>query len=219
MSSAPLGPVLGGLLLRGLLLGGLLLGGLVGFVLPAAAVQTDAYGIAPAPGSLQSGGDHLQAVTRPGAAVHDQLLVWNRTGAPLTLDLSVEPAHLAPGDVPALGGATAPTRWVHLDQPVVQLGPHADQIVSLTITVPRILPHLPAQAAVVATPETSTPGHVAVLIRLAVLISMDAAPSAPSRAPLGTVGWVGLAVLAAVALTVAAVRVTSRRGRSPNRSD
>ncbi|MHB1854498.1 MAG: hypothetical protein ACYCS2_05520 [Acidimicrobiales bacterium] len=193
---------------------------MVGWAGAAGAVQTDTYGIAPAPGSLQSGGDHLQALTQPGVAVHDRLLVWNRTAGPLTLDLSVEPAHLAPGDVPALGGPVAPTRWVHLDQPVVQLGPHADQLVSLTITVPRILPHLPAQAAVVATPAASAPGRVAVLIRLAVLISMDAAPSAPARAPLGTVGWVALAVLAAVAVTAAVVRLASRRrpGPAPSRS-
>ena len=180
---------------------------------PAGAVQSSTFGISPAPGTPQTGGDRLAATGRPGVPVTGQLLVWNRTASALVLDLSVEPAHLGPKGVPALGGLSAPTRWVHLGQPQVTLGPHATKLIPVTVALPRVLPPLPAQAAVVATPETGAKGGVSILVRLAVLISMNAARNAPSRAPVGTIGWVALSVLVVAALVAAAVLWRRRRPR------
>jgi hypothetical protein len=188
------------LLLRGAGLLGVILAGLVLFSGAASAVQTETFGISPAPGAAQSGGNHLEATTKPGAPVTENLLVWNRTSARLTLDLTVQPAHLGAKDVPALGGPVAPTRWIHLSHSALTLAPHASQLVPVTITVPRVLPHLPAQAAVVATPQQQSSARVSVLIRLAVLVSMDAAKNAPSRAPVGLIGWTALALVLAAAL-------------------
>lgn len=185
-------------------------------VAPAGAVQSDTFGISPAPGSPQSGGDHLEASARPGRSVDDQLLVWNRTAAALTLRLSVEPAHLGPRGVPSLGGPIAPTRWIHLGYTSVALPAHGTKLIPVTVAVPRVLPHLPAQAAVVATPVQTLTGRVSVVLQLAVLVSMNAAPGAASRAPLGTIGWVALALVLAAGLTWALldVRQRSRRRRS-----
>jgi hypothetical protein len=189
----------------------------VGLLPPAAAraVQTDSFGISPAPGSPQTGGDHLLATGRPGVPVTEQLLVWNRTASSLVLDLGVEPAHLGLHDVPALGGQSAPTRWVHLGRGQVDLGPHAAQLVPVTITLPRVLPHLPAQTAVVATPHTATKGGVSILIRLAVLISIRGAKDSPERAPLGAIGWAALAVVLSIAAVSAAVVARRRRAPAP----
>ena len=178
---------------------------------PARAVQTTTYGITPAPGTNQSGGNHLQATAGPGQSVHDQLLVYNRTTGPLTIDLSVVPAHLGPHDIPALGGSEEATHWVHLDQTVVNLGPSAKQLVGVTITLPRVLPHLPAQAAVLANPVSSTPGQVSVVIQLAVLISMNASTGAPGRAPIGTIGSVAIGVLGTAAVAGLVVGLVMRR--------
>lgn len=178
-------------------------------VAPAAAVQTSTFGISAGP--ARGGGSHLRASGRPGSPVDEQILVWNRTSRPLTLSLSVAPAHLIQGDVPALGGEEAPTRWVHLGQDVVTLGPHVAQEVGVSVVLPRILPHLPATAAILARPVATSAAAVSVVVQLGVLVTMSAAAHAPRRAPLGLLGWTAAGMLAAAVLSLAAARLHAVR--------
>src|SRR5581483_10967692 len=86
----------------------------------------------------------------------------------------------------------------HLDQTEVTLPPFGKQNVGVTIELPRVLPKLPAQAAVVAEPVAAGGSAPTVVLRLAVMVSIDGAAGAPGRAPMATVGWVAVGVLSLV---------------------
>ncbi|HZT66159.1 MAG TPA: hypothetical protein VFA11_10260 [Acidimicrobiales bacterium] len=203
------------LVLRLAVAAGISLAGIVAAAMPAAAVQTATFGIAPAKDAPQQAGQ-LAASVRPGQPTGDDVTVWNRTAHELTLDLSVVAAHLGPDGHPVLGGDPRPATWVHLGQSVVTLAPHGQQTIAVNVVTPRRLPHLPASAAIIATPEHASAAPVSVVVRLGVMVSITAAGGAPLRAPLGMIGWVALGLLLAAGLGAAIRGVTRRaaRGRS-----
>lgn len=112
--------------------GGLALGA---FAPAAHAAETATWGIVAAPGS--SGFRSSLSHAADGGTVHDAVLVWNRTGTPLTVDLSVMGATYRGGAYQFSGPHSGLAAGVSLAASQIRLGPHQEARVPVTIHEPR----------------------------------------------------------------------------------
>ena len=178
---------------------------------PAGAVETAQFGLVPGPPGPPS--RHLVEQVRPGHATSDALLLFNKTAAPLTLTLAVLPASVAANGAPQVGGSDQAVGWIELDRREVRLPGGAAVPVRFKVHAPRQLPAGKLTVAISAVP-TAIPGqNVAVLNRLALLVTIEGKPGASLSASLGVIAWVAVGLLVLVALAVA-WRAARRRKRS-----
>jgi hypothetical protein len=89
--------------------------------------------------------------------------------------------------------------WVRLSQPVVDLAPHAEQVVSFSVHAPRELPPGTSTAALVAEPVLPVGQQpVSVVQRVAVMAYFAAPAGSSLSAALGWLAWVAVGALALV---------------------
>jgi hypothetical protein len=174
---------------------------------PAQAVQTTTWGIIAAP----SGNGYRSTLSHAadGSTVHDAVIVFNRTGQPITVHLSVLGATFINGayQYTNTGGGLA-TRTA-LAAGTVTIGAHQQARVPVTIRMPRGT-KVTTLAAIAAEAAPIQAGALVVQQRLVVLIK-----ATPSNYVLPVVGrhlglWVTSAV---VALALAALLIERERRR------
>jgi hypothetical protein len=162
----------------------------------AGAVETTQFGLLPGPGGPPS--RHMVVQVRPGHATADSVLVFNKTAKPLALTLAVLPASVDAGGAPEVGGDATAVGWVDLSQTHVTVPAGGSVPVRFTVHAPRQLPKDKLTMAIAAEP-TAVPGQtVAVLNRLALLVTIEGKPGAALSAPLGAIAWVAAALVVAV---------------------
>lgn len=186
-----------------------------GALLPGAAagaVQTTTWGMVAAP----DGNRYRPVISHPadGSTVHDAVVVFNRSAAPLTVSLSVLGASYAAGTYQfgaPRGGLAA---RVSLAASEVSLGPHQAARVPVTIRSPREA-RSRELAAVAAEATPVQDGALEVQQRLVVLLE-----ATPAGAPLPLVGrdldlWGAGAAAALVGAAALAERERRHRRRCP----
>lgn len=176
---------------------------------PAGAVQTTTWGIMAAP----VGNSSRATIDHPanGSVVQDAVLVYNRTGSPLTVDLSVIGASYANGSYQfssvrtgVLADATS------LPVQSVRLGPHQEARVPVTIHMPRGL-KTTDYAAIAAESSPVNDGALVVQQRLVVLIK--ATPSSYVVPLIGHEPWLWGSIALVVLLAVCAMALREMRRR------
>lgn len=195
---------------------GVVLAGIAGVVLagaflaaPALAVQTDTFGLA------ATGGRAALIEPGDGTTHRDAVVVTNRTGAPLAVTLDVVGVtRAADGSYRYGAPGSGLAARVSVDARDLQLGPHDQRVVAVTVTTPR-LPGVAEYAAITAEAGTVGTGTLAVRPRLAVFVEVPAAPAGAvprarpgrDRGPLAALAG----ALAAAVLTVLAALAARRR--------
>lgn len=180
------------------------------FGAPAQAVQTQTWGITAASGS--TGLTH----SADGSTVREAVLVYNRTAAPITINLSVLATNYQNGVyqfAKPTSGLAADTK---LGTSSVHLGPHQQVQVPITIKLPRNI-KAPMLAGIGA--EAAPINHGALSIRERLVVLVKATPSSHSvpihlSAP-NVAGW-GAAAAVLLAVVVAYMARQKRRStRAP----
>ena len=184
-------------------------------VLPAYGVQTTTFG-------LTAAGGRTKIVHEAQAApIHDGIVVYNRTGKPITVALDVVGVTRKSDGSYSLGASgTGLAARVRLDTRSLRLPGKARQNVGVTIDAPEDL-KAPVYAAVtgVANPGQST--GVAVTERLAVLVGVtprtdvSATSHTAGATHKRTVAVVVASVLLLALLAILIAAVTLRRRRRP----
>lgn len=177
---------------------------------PAGAVQTTTWGIMAAP----SGGSSRAVIGHPanGGVVQDAVLVYNRTGSPITVNLSVVGASYSGGSyhfATARSGLLANATSVAVQS--VRLGPHQQARVPVTIHMPRGL-KTNAYAAIAAESAPVSDGSLVVQQRLVVMIK--ATPSSYVLPLIGHQPWLWGSIALIVLLGVCALAGLEIRRRS-----
>jgi hypothetical protein len=184
------------------------------FALPASAIETATFGLTAA-GAKESA-SALHTAIPSGTESQIEVDVWNRTAAPLTLDLRAVPAVVDTAGSASLGGNDGAAQWASFPQ-----GSHRPTIaaksrtrVALSIAVPKNARHGRHTFAVLAEPVLG-PGEAppAVLQRLAVMayVQVDGPAHGSTAATAASVGAV--AVLGAGALAAAAAMLARQLRR------
>jgi hypothetical protein len=187
-------------------------GALIAPSAPAGAVQTTTWGIMAAP----SGGKSRAIIDHAanGGVVQDAVVVYNRTGAPITVDLSVIGASYSNGSYQFASSRSGPLAGAtSLPVASVRLGPHQQARVPVTIHMPRGL-KAPAFAAIAAESAAVNEGALVVQQRLVVLIK-----ASPSSYVLPLVGhepwlWGSIALIVLLGVCALAARELRRRRQS-----
>ena len=184
-----------------------LTGALLAFIgggAPAGAIETTSFGLDVAK-PTPDGRLHLEL--RAGTSTSGQVKVWNKTDAPLTLQLSVAPAQVADDGTVSLGGDDDVVDWVDLETDRVELAAGQERLVEVEVDAPRKLDDEIRAVAIQVEPAASPGGEQpAVIQRLALTTYLE--PDEDSLiASLGPYPWIALAVL----LLVVAAVVRSRR--------
>jgi hypothetical protein len=179
---------------------------------PAGAIETTSFGLDVAE-PTDDGRLHLEL--RAGETTTGQVKVWNKTEAPLVLQLSVAPARIAEDGTVSLGGDDAAVGWVDLEPARVELPAGGERVVEVKVEAPRKLTGDVRAVAIQAEPAAADPAagggeQPAVIQRLALTTYLE--PDEDSLiASLGPYPWIALAILVAVV----AATVRSRRKRTP----
>lgn len=195
-SGAALRAVAGALAMAGLVGAGALVG-------PAAAIETAGFGLDVAQ-PTEDGRLHVPAAA--GATSTGAIRVWNKTAAPLTLELRIASARVEADGRASPGGDDPAVGWVSVDPATVELGPSAEATVAVEVRPPRRLGGEAHTVAVVAHPVPASGGdQPAVIQRLALTVFLE--PDGPSFVEsLGPWPWVALVLLLAVAALAALTR-------------
>ncbi|HEV7888618.1 MAG TPA: hypothetical protein VGO92_13755 [Acidimicrobiales bacterium] len=164
---------------------------------PADAIETASFGLGPSGDGRRTA---LHEQVRPGKHVDDGVRLWNKTGEPVTVSLTVQGASIAPDGTVSLGGNGGAAKWVHLGRSSVTLAAHASTVVPVKVSAPRTLPAGTTTAAVVAEPVLPGAKDAAVVQRVALMVYVGAPAGAPLTARLGRVVWTAAGLLALVLL-------------------
>lgn len=173
---------------------------------PAAGIETATFGLDSA------SGERLEIPIRAGERTTARAVVWNKTDAPISLELRVAVASVDASGTASLGeGDVEVASWVSLQEREVDLGPQERQEVGLSVEPPSELSAETKTFALVAqaaAPQAGAPP--AVLQRLALVGYLEPDPNALSvrSIPMWLVVVAAVVLLAVVA---AAVRVRRRR--------
>lgn len=138
----------------------------VGLALPAAAVQTDTFG-------LVAAGQRTLLVAHPtGSAYRDSVFVYNRKATPVTVQLAVVSATRGHDGVFSYGGpGRGLAARVHLAATTVRLAPNATQQIAVTVDTPRRATQT-EYAAITAQAAPTQLGQLAVVARLALFVQL-----------------------------------------------
>jgi hypothetical protein len=176
---------------------------------PAGAIETTSFGLDVAE-PTDDGRLHLEL--RAGETTTGAVKVWNKTDAPIALQLTVVAAQIAEDGTVSLGGDDAAVGWVDLEPARVELPAGGERLVAVEVKAPRKLSGEVRAVAIQAEPAAD-PGageQPAVIQRLALTTYLE--PDEDSLiASLGPYPWIALAILVAVV----AATVRSRRKRTP----
>jgi hypothetical protein len=171
--------------------------GVLAFGGTATAIQTTTWGIQPAPhaGGLRAGLNYPSN----GQTVHDAVIVYNRTASAEVIDLSVMTAAHVNGTYQYASKLTGLAAGVTLAGHQIDLGPHQQATVPVTVKLPR-RSKVTALAAISA--ESAPVKQGSLLIQQQLVILVKATPStgpAPVVANLTVWGPIAGALLAVVA--------------------
>lgn len=180
---------------------------------PAAdAAQTSTWGIVAAPNA--SGFRSYITDPADGATIHDAVIVFNRTGQPITVNLNILGASYRGGAYQFSNPATGLAAGVALAAPAVTLGPHQQARVPVTIHEPRgVKSTLLAGVAAEAAPVQD--GALSIQQRLVVLVAATPTHRLLPVAPPEVAGW-GAAAAVILGLVMVGAVVQRRRGSSRN---
>ena len=189
-----------------------LMGVLLAFVsrsTPIGAIETATFGLDVVERSDDS---RLHVPVRAGETTTGRLRVWNKSQAPLTLQVGVVPAQVDEAGTVSLGGDGEGVGWVSVDPDRVELAPAAEQVVTVRVEAPRKISGHDLVVAVQVEPAiVEGAAQPAVVERLALTTYLE--PDEDSLiASLGLFPWIALAVLLVVA--TALVRSALRRRRA-----
>jgi hypothetical protein len=174
---------------------------------PVGAIETESFGLDVAR-PTQDGRLHI--VLAAGKTTTGQVKVWNKTQAPLILELRIVGAQIDGSGRVALGGDGKGVDWVELDPDRVELDAGQERTVDVRVQAPRKLDDEVLAVAVQVEPAVGGEGAPAVVQRLALTTYLE--PDGGSLiASLGPFPWIALAVLLVVA--TAMVRAAARRRR------
>ena len=176
---------------------------------PAQAIETKTFGMEPNPSDTRTS---YRIEVRPGATTTEELRVWNKTDAALTLELSAISASVDAAGKVALGGASGVGSWFSFDPEQVQLAPKASEVVRFSVSPPRSLDGSDVAAAVTVEPVATEGGGVAVVQRLATMVYIDTIAGTAS----GGIDWKipALIVLSVVSIAGAVAAWTRPRDRT-----
>ena len=171
------------------------------------AIETATYGLDVADDSEDG---RLHITVKAGEATSGRARVWNKSDAPLALQLQVVPARADDAGNVSLGGDGEGVAWVELEPDRVELAAGAERVVEVRVRAPRKLDAATRIVAVQVEPAASGTGtQPAVVQRLALTTYLE--PDEDSLiASLGALPWVALGLLLVV---VGAVVRTGRRRR------
>jgi hypothetical protein len=194
--------------LRARLLAGSLLAssGVLLFGAPAQAVQTQTWGITAAAGSTGL------AHSADGSTVHEAVLVYNRTAAPLTVNLYVLATNHRNGVYQFSKPTTGLAADTKLGTSSVHLGPHQQVQVPVTVHLPR---HIKTAMLAGIGAEAAPINHGELSIREQLVVLVKATPTSHSvpiqlSAP-NVAGW---GAAAAVLLSVVVAFMARQKRRS-----
>lgn len=181
------------------------------FSAPAGAVQTTTWGIVAAP---TGSGGYRPSISHAadGSTVHDAVLVFNRTGQPITIRLSVLGASYANGAYQFGSAASGLASHTSLAATTVKLGPHEQARVPVTIVMPRGA-KTTTLAAIAAEGAPVADGALSIQQRLVVFVK-----ATPSTHVIPVVGHHPFLWGTLGALLLIAVIVFFERERRRNRS-
>lgn len=172
----------------------------------AAAIETTSFGID------HAGDGRLAIPIRAGSRTTARAEVWNKTDAPVTLELRVVPAEVDEGGAPKLGaGDSEAASWVKLRQTTVELAAQERREVVLAVEPPDRLSKETKTFAVLAQLAAEPGGAPAVLQRLALIGYLEPDPAALEVRSIPM--WlIVVAALVLIAVVVVAIRrVTATR--------
>lgn len=188
-------------------------------VLPASgasAVETELYGVAPAP--PPNGGPRpstLRVSAHGGETVTGGLQLWSRSDTSLALHLRVAGATPTPGGRFEIGAPTGAAEWVELGEDRVVLDPDETVVVPFTVHAPGDLDttveeHL---AALVVEPDLESGDGISVLPRVSTVVHIEplAGPPPGSGTPTGI--WPARGLALALLAGAAGALLTARRSR------
>lgn len=175
---------------------------------PIGAIETATFGLDVVERSDDS---RLHVPVRAGETTTGQLRVWNKSQAPLTLQVRVVPAQMDDAGTVSLGGDGEGVAWVSVDPDRVELAPSAERVVTVRVEAPRKIAGDDLVVAVQVEPASvEGAAQPAVVERLALTTYLE--PDEDSLiASLGPFPWIAVAVLLVVA--TALVRSALRRRR------
>lgn len=174
-----------------------------GAAAPAGSIETESYGIDVAEPTADG---RLHIPLRLDRTSSKAMRVWNKTDAPLTLNLTVVGAELADDGGVSIGGDGRAAEWASVEPARIDLGPQASAQVTVSARGEGELPADEQVVAVLATPVVAA--NQAVVQRLALTAFLE--PSGPSFVEsLGVWPWVAGGLL----LVVAGLAVWTRRRR------
>lgn len=176
---------------------------------PAGAIQTTTWGLEPGPAS----GGPRPSLSYPsnGQTVHDSVIVYNRTGQPQTVTLSVLGATRADGTYQYTIARRGLAGGVSLSAGHIVLPPHEQARVPLTVKLPRHS-KVTTLAAIAAEGAPVKQGSLLVQQRLVLLVEATPSTSAPLVPDIGLWGPVAGALVAVVGGL--ALREVRRRRRT-----
>lgn len=174
---------------------------------PAGAIETATFGIDVATPTPDG---RLHIPITAGSSNRAELRVFNKSDAPLALQLSVAPAIVDETGSSSVGGDDEAAGWAAVEPSRVDLGPGEERRVAVVVAAPDRLSGEIHTIAVVAEPAAGAE-RPAVLQRLAVTVFLE--PDGPSFVErLGWWPWLGGLLLAAVIAATAARRNRFRPG-------
>lgn len=174
--------------------------------LHAAAIETTSFGID------RAGGGRLEIPVRAGERTTTRAEVWNKTDAPVTLELRVVAAQVDEGGAPKLGaGDSEAASWVRLRQTSVELAAQERQEVVIAVEPPNRLSAETKTFAVLAQLASEPGAPPAVLQRLALIGYLEPDPDALEVRSI-PVWLIVVAALVLIAVVIGIRRVTASRG-------
>ena len=175
--------------------------------LHAAAIETTSFGID------HTGDGRLEIPIRAGERTTARAEVWNKTDAPVTLELRVVPAEVDDGGAPKLGaGDSEAASWVKLRQTSVELAAQERREVVIAVEPPDHLSEETKTFAVLAQIAPEPGAAPAVLQRLALIGYLEPDPDALSVRSIPVWLIVVAALILVVVVVIAVRRVTASRG-------
>ena len=184
-------------------------GGLLLAAAPAGAVQTTTWGLVAAP----EGQGYRTSITHQadGSVIHDAVIVFNRTAAPITIHLYVlDTTHTPQGYVfgsPTKGLAAATS----IGTDYVTLGAHQQAVVPVTVRMPKGV-HATTLAGIGAEATAVKDGALNIQQQLVVLIKATP-PGHAIPAVVKDIGIWGSGALAVLLLVAALTERERRRAR------